>query len=184
MTAIELRALAREALLEAGARGFVRFLPEGDGALLVTDAPKGCGGIQTELLMSCMAARGFVCKMRGNLLALTPGDELLAGLAREAVCPESWDWESELAPLLALAARWMRAPEAPVGEAGRRLAIETARLLWKPRAQVLGGLGALRAGAAVLQRNKEPGGLRLCGGMLALYGAEQEKTEFETGHAR
>ena len=38
LTPLTLRALARGALEEAGARGFVRFAPAGDEALLLTDA--------------------------------------------------------------------------------------------------------------------------------------------------
>lgn len=170
MTVTELRALARGAVFEAGVQGFVRFLPEGDAALLVTDALRNCAGAeQTDRLIDALAAQGFACEARGSLLVLTPGDALLASLAQGAALPDGWDWDGELAALPALADRWLRAPDAPMGEAGRRLAIETARLIWKPRAQVLQGLDALRARAAVMQRCGDYGGLRLCGGMLAAW---------------
>ena len=42
VTAVRLRERARGAMLAAGGRGFVRFLPAG-GALLATDAIRRCG---------------------------------------------------------------------------------------------------------------------------------------------
>ena len=199
MTARELRTLARDAIAQAGARGFVRFAPEGADALLITDAPRFCadGGQRTEL-SDALTSRGFSCREDGGLLLITPEDALLSRLGQGAASPRSWDWESPLTPVYALADRWLRVGGAscegmcvksmaaavlsasaeadampPLTEAGRRLALETARLLWRPRAQVLAGLGALRARAAIMQRKKDVSGLRLCGGMLMEWIDEQ-----------
>ena len=108
------------------------------------------------------------------MLLITPEDALLSGLAQDAPTPREWDWESSLTPVYALADRWLRVGSAPpLTEAGRRLVLETARLLWKPRAQVLSGVGALRASAAVMQRKRDVSGFRLCGGMLMEWIDEQ-----------
>ena len=188
MTARELRALARDALAQAGARGFVRFAPEGSDALLFTDAPRFCAdGAQREGLCGALSSRGFSCREDGGLLLITPEDALLSRLGQGTSRPENWDWESTLTPVYTLADRWLRTGGAdrlppdeaadatmpPITEAGRRLALETARLLWRPRAQVLAGLGALRARAAIMQREKDVSGLRLCGGMLMDWIDEQ-----------
>ena len=173
MTAQELRALARDALKETGAGGFVRFAPEGDEALLLTDATARLEGERREALLRALKARGFVCALRGELLCLTPNDALLSRLGEgEAVLPRCEE-ESPLAPACALADRWLRAPREALTPAGRRLALEAARLLWQPRRQVLFGLRGLRARAAALQRAGDRSALRLCGAMLARWCARE-----------
>ena len=169
VTARELRALARNALAQAGARGFVRFAPEDLGALLLTDAPRFCAdGAQRERLCDALSSRGFCWREEDGLLLITPGDALLSRLGQNAPMLMNWDWQSPLTPVYTLADRWFRAGGTvrPLTEAGRQLALETARLLWRPRAQVLAGLGALRDRAAVMQRHRDVSGLRLCAGML------------------
>ena len=52
-----LRERARAAVFAAGGRGFVRFLPAGETALLVSDAPRRCGDVPA--LLDRMRARGF-----------------------------------------------------------------------------------------------------------------------------
>lgn len=173
MTSAALRALAREALAQAGARGFVRFLPPGDGALLATDAVARCA--DEAALVGALESRGFAAARRGALLALTPGDALLLSMAGEPPTTREWDWDGPLAPAFALADRWLRAPEGPLTPSGRRLALETARLLWLPEAQALRGMGALRAQAAAMQRARDVGALRLCGGILLAWCEEREK---------
>ena len=188
VTARGLRALARDALAQAGARGFVRFAPEGSDALLLADAPRFCADdAQREQLCNALSSCGFSCREDGGLLLITPEDALVLCLGQGAPRPESWDWESPLTPVYTLADRWLRACGAdrlppnetadaampPFTDAGRRLALETVRLLWKPRAQVLAGLDALRARAAIMQRNRDVSGLRLCGDMLMEWLSEQ-----------
>ena len=198
MTAAELRALARCAIAEAGARGFVRFAPEGDSALLLSDAPRLCAdGEARARLGEALEARGFDSREHEGLLLIMPRDALLMALADGATLPARGEWEDSLAPAYTLADRWLRAQTAqcvghagaacgeerahapnaaPLTQAGRQLALETARLLWRPQGQVLAGLAALRARAAVLQRGKDASALRLCGGMLANWLSEQRDT--------
>ena len=184
MTAAELRALARGALEEVNARGFVRFAPEGDDALLLTDAPARLGEGRRAELASALRSRGFVCASRGTLLALTPGDALLSRLFEgEALAPRCGEGDP-LAPACALADRWLRAPRLPLTARGARLVMETARLLWRPREQVLAGLCGLRALAATLQRGGERSGLRPCGVMLARWCAQEIKQKGREAAAR
>lgn len=174
LTAEGLRELARGAVMEAGLRGFVRFLPEGDEALLATDAAARAGEAERTLLAGALAARGLGAAPRGALLALKPSDALLRALAEGARLPGEWDWDGPLAPAYALAARWLRAPEGEPSPAGERLALETARLLWQPRDRVLAGLRGLRARAAAMQRRGDRSGLRIAGGMLLIWCARQD----------
>ena len=53
------------------------------------------------------------------------------------------------------------------------LIIETARLLWRPRTQVLAGLPALRARRAALLRERNPSGFAPAGALLANWCDEQ-----------
>lgn len=172
-----LRALARDAIEEAGARGFVRFAPEGDEALLLTDAPARLSGARRDELASALSARGFVCLPRGELLGLTPDDALLARLGEEGQAPPACGEESPIYPACALARRWLRAPKQALTPAGKRLVLETARLLWRPRAQVLAGLRILRTRAAVMQRGRDASGLFPCGAMLARWCAQEIENE-------
>lgn len=174
LSARDLRDLAREALAEADARGFVRFLPEGDDALLLTDAPRFCEDVaQREHLRAALASRGFDVCERDGLFALLPSIDLLLRLADDASLPAPRDWDASLDAALFLADRWLRAPETPFSPDARRLLLETARLLWRPRAQALAGLSSLRARAALMQRGGDRSGLRACGAMLANWCARK-----------
>ena len=73
-----LRERARAAVFAAGGRGFVRFLPAGETALLVSDAPRRCGDVPA-LLDGCRAA-GFDARERNGLLLLTPTEAALRAL--------------------------------------------------------------------------------------------------------
>lgn len=173
MTARELRALARGALEEARANGFVRFAPEGDEALLLTDAAARLDEAGRAELVRVLHARGFVCAARGGLLGLTPEDALLSRLGEGEASPPRCDEDDPLLPACALADRWLRAPREPLTPAGRRLVLETARLLWQPRPKVLAGLRNLRALAATLQRGGDRSALRPCGAMLSRWCAQE-----------
>ena len=77
-----LRERARAAVFAAGGRGFVRFLPAGETALLVSDAPRRCGDVPA-LLDGCRAA-GFDARERDGLLLLTPTEAALRALEEAA----------------------------------------------------------------------------------------------------
>lgn len=174
MTAEEMRELARAALTQAGALGFVRCLPVGDSALLVTDAAALCEDAAARARLLEALGRCFAVQPRGRLLALTPRDGLLLRTDASARPPLTWDWEGELAPAYALADRLLRMPDGgALSPRGRLLLTDAAKLLRLPRAQALAGLGALRANAAVLQRMGDAAGLRACGCAL-LFWCERE----------
>lgn len=172
VTAVRLRERAREAMLAAGGHGFVRFLPAG-GALLATDAIRRCGDDASRArLTDALAAAGFVCEARGALLELTPADDVLSALddgGRDAI-----DWESPLHPAQALARRFLANPGQPLTPAGRQLILETLRLTWLAPDRVLSGLPALRAQAAVMQRQGDRSGLHEAGAVLKEF-CEQEQ---------
>lgn len=164
--ALALRVAARTALIGAGGRGFVRFLPA-DEALLVTDAPRRCADeAALTRLISAMEAEGFACGVRDGLMTLTPGDALLDALAG-AGAPVPVDWDDPLHSAQELAARWLRAARGRLTPAGRRLIMETLRLIWQPRARVLDGLEDLRAQAAEMLRNRDRSGMAQAGALLA-----------------
>ena len=171
MNVTDLRNLARGALASCGARGFVRFAPEG-GALLVTDAASRCadGG---AALVRALAAAGFSCRTEGALLVLTPDDALLAALCAREDRTVPIDWNGPLHPAQALAARLLRADALPLTDGGRALVIEAARMLWRPPAQVLAGLPGLRARAAALLRERDTTGFAPAGALLANWCDEQ-----------
>lgn len=171
MNVTDLRNLARETLASCGARGFVRFAPEG-GALLITDAAARCadGGVA---LGEALTAAGFVCRREGALLALTPDDALLAALCARERRTVPVDWDRPLHPAQALAAQLMRADALPLTDGGRALIVETARLLWRPTEQVLAGLPALRARRAALLRCHDVSGFAPAGALLANWCDEQ-----------
>lgn len=170
MTAAGLRDRAREAMLAAGGRGFVRFLPPG-GALLVTDAPRRCGDEAAYArLEEAMEGAGFACTACGGLMELTPRDELLRALTAQ---PPVIDWTSPMHPVQALACRFLAADRAPLSPAGRQLILEALRLCWQPREKVWAGLDALRAQAAAMLRAGDRSGLHETGAVLAAF-CEQE----------
>ena len=172
VTAVRLRERAREAMLAAGGRGFVRFLPAG-GALLATDAIRRCADDAARArLTDALAQAGFACAVRGGLLEMTPTDDVLlvpGGEERVAV-----DWESPLHPAQALAARFLKNPKQPLTPAGRQLILETLRLTWLAPDRVLSGLPALRAQAAVMLRRGDRSGLHEAGALLKEF-CEQEQ---------
>ena len=96
--------------------------------------------------------------------------------AGKAEAPEI-RWGSPLYAAEALAARLLKAPEMPLTEDGRALAIESLRLTGRPGENVLGGLGVLRAQAAVMLRHGDRSGMRIAGAVLALWCREQMKEE-------
>ena len=138
------RSKARDAVFAGGGRGFVRFLPDGEEALLVSDAPRRCQN-PSALLCACGAA-GFGAEERDGLLLLTPTEETLRSLNLPRAIDV--DWASADAPLAAFAARLMHRGDRPLTENGLRFAVETLRLLWQDDAHVRCGLPALRARAA------------------------------------
>lgn len=168
--AAALRARARDALTAAGGRGFVRFAP--DGALLVSDAAMRADEQTAACLLEALEKCGFSVRVSGGMLHIDPTDALIDALAADVVCAEAdmeIDWSSALYPAQALAARWMRAPDAPVTDRGRALVRETLRLIWQPESRVLAGLGSLRARAAAMLRDGERGGMRQAGALLMGY---------------
>ncbi|MFR5788780.1 MAG: hypothetical protein ACLUHE_17995 [Christensenellales bacterium] len=84
-----LRERARAAVFAAGGRGFVRFLPAGETALLVSDAPRRCGDVPA-LLDGCRAA-GFDARERDGLLLLTPTEAALRALDVPTRIDVDWD---------------------------------------------------------------------------------------------
>ena len=95
-----LRERARAAVFAAGGRGFVRFLPAGETALLVSDAPRRCGDVPA-LLDGCRAA-GFDARERDGLLLLTPTEAALRAL--DVPTRIDVDWDAPDAPTAAFAA--------------------------------------------------------------------------------
>lgn len=164
VTALRLRDSAREAMLLAGGRGFMRFLPEGE-ALLVTDAMRRCEDDAARgRLTAALEAAGFACRAQDGLLLLTPDDDVLC--AAECGAPCEVDWESALHPAQALACRWLAEDRQRLTAAGRQLALDTLRLTWQPQDKVLAGLPALRAQAAVMLRCGDRSGLHPAGAIL------------------
>ncbi|MBQ8617468.1 MAG: hypothetical protein IJ418_08115 [Clostridia bacterium] len=174
ITALVLRDRARAAMLAAGGRGFVRF-PE-RGALLLSDAIRRCedDAAKTRLL-AALAEAGFVCHERDNLLEITPADALLAEIDCEGSGETCWDgplWRAQ-----ALSARWLKKPILPLTADGRQLIIDTLRLTWQDR--VAGGLDALCAQAAVMQRQRDVSGFHTAGAVLKDWCNMQEGTGHE-----
>lgn len=174
MSVVALRDLAREAMLSSGARGFMRFILEGD-ALLVTDAAVRCDDGGTAMQEALFAA-GFTCKKDGRLIQITPTNALLerlcAGEGRVVV-----DWNSSLYPAQSLAVRLMREAYTPLEDSGKRLVLLTARQLWRPRDKALEGLAEVRAAAAVCLRKGNRNGFYQTGMLLCNWCHEQMKGE-------
>lgn len=167
--ALWLRTHAREAMLLAGGRGFMRFLPPGD-ALLATDALSRCAEqADAARLTDALSAAGFACTQRGALLGVTPSDALLLRAAQTAAQTLSVDWDGLLCPAQALSARWLRKEPQPLTPRGRALAMETLRLLWQPQGRVLAGLSSLRALAAENLRAGDASGQLEAGCFLAAW---------------
>lgn len=174
MTALEMRTLARETVFACGGRGFMRFADS--SALLVCDAARRCTGEgEIRRLISALEAKGFSVLLSDGLLMISPGEAMLNGITIPGA-PEIL-WDSPLFAAQALAARLLKAPELPLGDAGRALAIEVLRLTGRPGEDVLSGLGALRERAAVMLRDGDRSGMRLAGAILAGWCEEQKKEE-------
>ncbi len=159
----DIRVSAREAVFAAGGRGFVRFLPAGEDALLVSDAPRRCE--KPSALSEACEAAGFAAQERDGLLLLTPTEERLRRLNLPQMIDV--DWAGEDAPLAAFAARLMRREDRPLTENGLRLAVETLRLLWQDDAHVRRELPTLRARVAACLRIHDDSGFFLAGALLA-----------------
>ena len=170
-----LRERARAAVFAAGGRGFVRFLPAGETALLVSDALRRCGDVPA-LLDGCRAA-GFDARERDGLLLLTPTEAALRAL--DVPAHIDVDWDAPDAPTAAFAAYLMRRPDRPLTENGLLLVEETLRLLWQDEAHVRAGLPALRARAAACLRARDDSGFFRTGALLAEWynGLLKKKTD-------
>ena len=159
VTALSLRAAAREAMLAAGGRGFMRFLPPG-GALLATDAIRRCSGEEERMaLQDALAQAGFACRECSGLLHLSPADEVLSGITGHG--NGAVDWESPMHPAQALALRWVQRGKRPLTDDGRQLIMEALRISWA--AEDPGELKALRAQAAVMLRQGDVSGFHESG---------------------
>lgn len=174
ITALTLRDRARTALLASGGRGFVRF-PE-RGALLLSDAIRRCkDDAEKTRLIAALTEAGFTCREQGNLLEMTPTDALLAEIGCEGSC--IIDWDGPLCRAQALSARWLKKPDSPLTQDGRQLIVDTLRLTWQDH--VIGGLDALCAQAAVMQRKGDTSGFRTAGAVLKNWCDMQEGTGHE-----
>ncbi|MBQ7885655.1 MAG: hypothetical protein IJ313_02040 [Clostridia bacterium] len=174
VTALMLRDRAREAMIAAGGRGFVRF-PE-RGALLVSDAVRRCeNGPAKALLLEALSQAGFDCREQDGLLMITPADALLAEICCEGSC--AVDWDGPLCIVQALAKRWLSKPRQPLTGDGRQLIIDTLRLTWQDRVQE--GLAALCAQATVMQRRGDISGFRIAGAVLRDWCDMQEGLSHE-----
>ena len=172
--AVSLRLRARQAMLESGGRGFMRFTPEGS-ALLATDALRRCeNAAQKASMIAALEGCGFACREEGGLLLLSPDDawflEVQAHETRVSV-----DWESALHPVQALAARWCAQPACALTAAGRQLAVDTLRLTGLPGSRVMEGLDALRAQAAVMLRSGDRSDMRAAGCVLWDWCEKEER---------
>ncbi len=164
VTALALRDAARAAMLDAGGRGFVRFLPPG-GALLATDAIRRCSDeAARSALEVALADAGFACCEHGGLLLLTPKDEVLSRIEYDAQA--QIDWSSPLHPVMALGARWHKRERQALTEDGRQLVLETLRLSWQPVKQAQDGIETLRAQGAVMLRTGDSSGMHEAGAAL------------------
>ncbi len=97
----------------------MRFLPAGETALLVSDAPRRCGDVPA-LLDGCRAA-GFDARERDGLLLLTPTEALRA---LDVPARIDVDWDAPDAPTAAFAAYLMRRADRPLTEDGLRLVVK------------------------------------------------------------
>jgi len=163
VTAAGLRTAAREAVLAAGGRGFVRFLTE--GALMATDAVRRCADeAQRSALILSLEQAGFVCREQDGLLLLTPKDALIEGLTYDHI--KETDWHDPMHPVRALGMRWIGKQKKALTPQGRQLIMETLRLCWQDAGQTLRGMEALRARAAVMQRHRDTSGMHEAGAVL------------------
>ena len=168
VTAIAMRDSARQALLGAGGRGFVRFCEQ--GALLVSDAIRRCeDDAAQQKLTDALAQAGFESWTQDDLLMILPSDALLEQITCDGC---EVDWSSSLHGVQALATRWLARERAALTQAGRQLIVDCLRLTWQDR--VMDGLRQLRAQAAVMQRSADTSGFCQAGAVLANWCKEQE----------
>jgi len=174
VTAVSLRNAAREAMIAAGGRGFVRFMDS--GALLVSDAIRRSeDDAAKQRLIAAIHQAGFDCRELDGLLMINPTDALLDAIAYEG--DFSVHWSGALCAEQALALRWMKRERQPLTRAGRQLIIDGLRLTWQDR--ISDGLDALRAQAAVLQRKGDTSGFAQAGAVLADWCDRQEGKQDE-----
>lgn len=166
MTAQEMRQLARETVFSCGGRGFVRFAGSG-GALLVCDAARRCSEGEAQRMAAALEARGFAVSTQDGLMLISPGDAMIAEIGAQE--PPQVLWNEPDYAVQALAARLLKAPKLPLTPAGRALAIESLRLTGRPGEDVLAGLGALRAQAAVMLRSGDRSGMHEAGAILKTW---------------
>lgn len=169
VTAVSLRDAARNALLAAGGRGFVRF-PE-CGALLVSDAIRRCeSDAAKEMLTNALSQAGFDSNEQDGLLMISPRNELLEAISYDG--DFSINWDGALCDAQALAMRWLRRKKQPLTPAGRQLVMDALRITWHSR--MTDALVQLRAQAAVMQREGDVSGFRETGAVLAQWCDRQE----------
>lgn len=169
VTAVSLRDRVRSALIAAGGRGFVRF-PE-CGALLVSDAVRRCeSDADRKKLTDALSRAGFDASEQDDLLMINPKDELLQAIAYEGAFSVNWD--GVLSDVQALAMRWLGREKQPLTQEGRQLVIDALRFTWQDR--MTDGLEALRAHAAVMQRQGDTSGFLQAGIILADWCDRQE----------
>ena len=174
VTAVSLRNAAREAMLAAGGRGFVRFMDS--GALLVSDAIRRCeDDAAKQKLVDALYKAGFACGEQEGLLMINPQDELLEAITYDGTFSVRWD--SELYAVQALAVRWMKRERQQLTQAGRQLVIDTLRMTWQDR--MADGLTLLRAQAAMMQRSGDTSGFCTAGAVLADWSDRQEGKHHE-----
>lgn len=174
VTALSLRDMARKAMLDAGGRGFVRFLDQGE--LLVSDAIRRCeDDAARDRLMDALGRSGFKCREQSGLLMITPGDALLEQIAYKGGFEVNWDGPQ--CAVQTLAARWLARRRLPLTQDGRQLLLDVLRLTWQNRASE--DLDALRAQAAVMQREGDTSGFAQAGAVLADWCDRQEGKHHE-----
>ena len=166
----DLRGEMRATVFAAGGRGFVRFAAGGD-ALLLSDAPRRS---DAQALCAALERAGFRCEVREGLLFANPTDERLLALCAAQPDGLEIDWESPRCEAEAFAVRLVRKPAQPLDDQGRRMILETARLLWQGEEKVLAGLPTLRARAAAMLREGKSSGLHEAGRLLCGYLTEMK----------
>lgn len=174
VTAVSLRDSARNALLAAGGRGFVRFCEQ--GALIVSDAIRRCeSDAQRDKMIASLDRAGFDCREQDGLLLIDPKDQLLEVIAYDG--DFAVDWDGKLCAVQALAVRWLNRKKQPLTAAGRQMIIGGLRLTWQDRLK--DGLTHLRAQAAEMQRKGDTSGFQETGAVLADWCDRQEGKQHE-----
>lgn len=108
------------------------------------------------------------------MLLLTPTDSTLSALC--GACGQTvqiTDWDEEKASAAAFSVRLTRRKDAPLTADGRRLVLETLRLLSQDDAHILMGMAEIRARAAAQLRRKDESGMREAGALIAEWYMEK-----------